>query len=222
MKKLLFLLIFFLVAPDAFSQNAATNSPTPTTTFVIFRTSQRLDSPHVATWHYFEVFQARGKWIYPDIGYVDFGSGRYREIYIGGGRTLVDSNRVTLIEELYFDQAFGPDAKNARYLQPWTLFQFRFAPKVMSEIVCFPYLPLNRSARVQYVLEHAKLEYSLAKNWKVGGGYGGYKYGNDSWQHKPLLTTTLSTRAGEFEFWLQKMPNGAQVQLRYLLMHTSR
>ena len=206
------LIVFALILSAGFSQ-------AQTTDFVIARTGVTTDSPHVGTYHYLEFFQARGKWICPDVGYVDFATSSYREVFIGAGRTLRDSKRILLIEELYFDQSFGPAAKNARYLQPWTLLQIHLTPKWTSHTVCFPYLPLNNSARIQHVLEHTKVEYTINKTWKVGGGYAGYKYGDDNWQNKPLATTTISTREGSFEFWLQKMPGGAQVQLRYEFVH---
>ena len=192
-----------------------------TTTIFIARTSQQLDSPYVRTYDYVELLQRRGRWICPDLGYIDFGRGDYREIFVGGGRSLHDSKRATLIEELYFVQASGPAAKGAKYLWPWTMLQLQFTPKLTSESVYFPYVPLNSSARIQHVLERSKLEYVLSEHWKVGAGYGGYKYGGSDWQHKPFLTATVSTRAGAFEFWLQRMPSGAQVQLRYALVHIS-
>ena len=135
---------------------------------------------------------------------------------VGAGRTLYNSKRLTWTEELYFVQATGPASKSARYLWPWTLVQFRFTPKLY-----FPYLPLNSSARIQHVLERSKFEYAVTKSWHVGVGYGGYKFADSEWQHKPFLTTTLSTHAGGFELWLQKLPGGAQVQLRYALLHNS-
>jgi hypothetical protein len=39
--------------------------------------------------------------------------------------------------------------------------------------------------------------------------------------NKPFLTTTISTLAGAFEFWLQKIPAGGQVEVRYTLVDTS-
>jgi hypothetical protein len=217
------LLISLGCAFASFAQDATTTDPavTPTTTIFVARTGVRTDVPHATTYRLFEVFQLHGKWIVPDGGYIDFGTGRYHELFIGGGRTLYDGKKAMLVEELYFDQAIGPLALSARYLQPWTLLQIRFAPKWTSETVYFPYLPLNQSALVQHVLERAKLEYTVNKTFKFGGGYAGYKYGDDRWQNKPLVTTTVSTRGGAFEFWLQKMPGGAQVQVRYTLAYTS-
>ncbi len=93
----------------------------------------------------------------------------------------------------------------------------RFSSRLTGEVVYFPYIRLNRSAHFQHVLERAKVEYAPSKAWKLGAGYGAYQYGGQPWQNKPFVTTTLGTNVGSFEFWLQKMPGGAQVQLRYQL-----
>ena len=208
-------------ALPAFAQSTTDSTSKATTTIVIARTGIRLDAPHVGTYHYVEVIRSPGRWIYPDVGYLDFATNAYRELFAGGGLALRDSKRMTLIQELFFDQAFGPAARSARYLVPWTMLQIRFTPKFASETVYFPYVPLNRAARIQHILERAKVEYAIKRPWKSGVGYGGYQYGDLPWQHRPFLTTTLSTRVGAFEFWLQRMPRGAQVQFRYLLVHTS-
>jgi hypothetical protein len=162
----------------------------------------------------------RGKWIYR-IWLHRLCSRQLSGGVRRAGGALQHSKRFTLIEELYFDQALGPAAKSARYLLPWTMLQFQFTSKFTNETVYFTYLPLNNSARIQQVIERSKFEYALGKGWRAGGGYGGYQYDNLEWQHKPFLTTTFASRAGEFEFWPQKMTGGAQIQLRYALVHTS-
>ena len=223
MKNFCVTLLFSLVwALPSLAQDATTDkTKNPTTTIFVARTGMRLDEPYRGTYHYLELFQLRGKWIYPDVGYIDFATGNYRELFVGAGRTLYDGKKLMVAGELYFVQAVGPAAKSARYLWPWTLVQVRFTPKFSNETVYFPYLPLNSSARIQHVLERSKFEYAFNKTLKVGAGYGGYKFGDTEWQHKPFITTTVSTRAGAFEFWLQRMPGGAQVQLRYTLVHAS-
>ena len=52
-----------------------------------------------------------------------------------------------------------------------------------------PLLTDHSSARVQHVLENAKVERSVGA-WKFGAGYAGYKYGDDKWQNKPFITVT--------------------------------
>jgi len=192
----------------------------PTTTIVVARTGLRTDAPHTGTYHLLEVLQFRGRWIFPDVGYIDFANNKYREIFGGVGQTLYNGEKLMVAEILYYTQAVGPAAKSAMYLQPWTQVRFHFTRKFSNETVYFPYLPLNKAARVQHVLERTKFEYTLNKTWKVGAGYSGYKYGDDQWQNKPLITTTLSTKKeGALEFWLQKVPGGGQIQIRYTLVH---
>jgi hypothetical protein len=136
----------------------------------------------MGTYRYLEFFQARGDWVLPDIGALDFYHDNYREFFIGAGRTLYNSKAVTWVEELYFAQATGSLARSARYLWPWTMVDVRFTSQLTSEVVYFPYVPL-----------------------------------------RPFVTTTLSTNVGSFELWFQKMPDGAQVQLRYqLVWHSGR
>ena len=203
-----------------YAQDAAktSNAPDPTTTVVIARTGMTVETPNVATYHYLEILQVRHGWIVPDVGYIDFGGNHYHEFFVGGGRTLYDGKHGSLIEELYFDQAFGPAAKSARYLQVFTAASLKLTAKWTVSGVYFPYLPINRTARIQHVLENVKIERSV-KAWKVGLGYGGYKYGNDKWQSKPFVTVTR----GPVEIWpFQKMPGGGQVQLRLTFAHTAR
>lgn len=202
--------------------NAKAQSPgNGTTTMFFARSGESLDSPHVETYHYVELLQLRGKWTIPDLGYIDFGHRNYQELFLGAGRTLLDSKRATLIEELYFVQAVGSAAESARYLWPWTMLQLRLTTKLTSETLYFPYIPLNASGRIQHVLERSKLEYGIHKDWKIGAGYAGYKFANLPWQQMPFIATTISTRVGAFELWLQKRQNGGQIQLRYALIHSS-
>jgi hypothetical protein len=201
------LLVFATGTASAQSANSAE-------TFVIARTGIMNGQQ---TYNLVEVFQQRGRWIYPDVGYIDFAAaGKYREIFAGAGAMLLNSKRFTVIEEGFIDQTTGPASKGATYFQPWTYVGCRLTKKIASETVYFPYLPLNKAGRIQHVLERAKLEYGF-KHLKVGGGYGAYKFGDDKWQNKPFVTTTLKAgRFGNIELWLQKMPQGhAQVQIRY-------
>lgn len=197
-------------------------APSPTTSVVLARTGENLQEPFTGTYHLFEFFQVRGNWIYPDIGTVDFATNNYRECFIGGGRTFYNSKHVSLTGELYFVEASGSAAKGARYLWPNLIVDLRLTPKLTSQTSYFPYVPLDHSAHVQEVIERSKLEYAITRSMKMGGGYGAYQYANGPWQSKPMFTTTVSTRAGSLEFWLQKIPAGAQVQMRYSFAHISR
>ncbi|HXC31373.1 MAG TPA: hypothetical protein VNZ56_02810 [Verrucomicrobiae bacterium] len=211
-------------AASGFAQGGAgaeIEPPEPTLTLFFARTGQSLTTPYRATIHYAEFLQIRNRWIYPDIGYVDFAHNNYREFFIGGGRTLIENKFAEWEQELEFVQATGPAAGSARYLQPWSMLRLRFAPKLSSEIVYFSYLPLNKTAGFHQVIERAKAEYRVQKHWKIGAGYAGADVPGGPWINKPFLTTTISSAAGDFEFWLQKIPYGAQVELRYGLLHIS-
>jgi len=217
-------IVFFGCAVPIFAQSAPTagDSAKSTTTLFFARTGQSVVAPYAGTIHYLEFLQIRNRWIYPDIGYVDFARGNYRELFIGGGRTLVDMKKASWDQELLYVQATGPAAKSARYLQPWSMLRVQFSPKFSNETVYFLYIPLNDSARIHHVLERARFEYAVKKHWEIGAGYAAGKYAKTPGQNEPFLTTTISTKVGAFEFWLQKIPNGAQVELRYALVHKSR
>lgn len=176
----------------------------------------RMGMRNHATSHYAEVSQSRGPWVLPDVYYIDFGSNRYREVGLGGGSDLLHFKFLNFTQEVYFAQTTGPAANGALYLVPWSYVGYALTSRLKGETVYFPYVPLNRAGRIQHVLERAKLEYYF-KHFKVGAGYGGYKYGAGNWQQKPFLTTTVrGGDLGELEFWLQRLPgNHMQAQIRY-------
>ena len=173
----------------------------------------------VTTQRFAEVLhESKEGWIFPDIGYVDFGGEVYREFFAGVGRTLHRSPKMTFVSTLYFQQAAGPASAAARYLVPWFLLNCRPHARLQCEAVYFPYLPLTDRAQVQHVLERAKLEYSLAPQLRLGAGYGAFQTRGIDWQHRPFLTATISPpRVGDIEVWVQHLPNrGPQLQLRYM------
>jgi hypothetical protein len=196
------------------------DSAPKTATIVMARWGERAESPAINTYHFAEVFQVRGKWIYPDIGYVDFGHNNYREFFAGGGYTLLAGKHVTAVGELLYEQALGPSTHDDRWLVPWTILQYRITSKLGGEASYFAYAPLSSTAIVQHVLERAKVEYKIKSHWKIGAGYAGKKAENSPWQNKPFLTTTLITKEGDVEFWLQRLPrNILQIELRYKLVY---
>jgi hypothetical protein len=173
----------------------------------------------VTTQRFAEVLhESANGWIFPDIGYVDFGGKVYREFFAGIGRTLRRTPRLTLVGTVYYQQAAGPASGAARYLVPWVLVNCRPHARVQCEAVYFPYLPLTARAQVQHVLERAKLEYSLVPQLRVGAGYSAFHTRGIAWQNRPFLTATVSPpRVGDVEVWVQHAPGrGVQLQLRYM------
>jgi hypothetical protein len=206
-----FTTILLLAVLAMFSASAQTNN---TENFFI----ARMGMTNKATYHLVEAFQQRGRWLGPDIGYIDFAkASEYRELFIGGGAVLLDSKYLTVMEEGLIDKATGPKSGNATYFLPWTRVAYRITPKVGGETVYFPYLPLNKAGRIQHVLERAVMEYDLSRRLRFGTGYAAYQFGNGPWESKPLLTATIKTVTyGNFTFWLQRLPdNRASAQIRY-------
>jgi hypothetical protein len=162
--------------------------------------------------------ESKSGWIFPDVGYVDFGGETYREFFAGVGRTFHRSPKLTLVGTLYYQQAAGPASGSARYLVQWVLMNCRPRARVSCEAVYFPYLPLSDRGQVQHVLERAKLEYSLLPQLKAGGGYGAFYTRGINWQNRPFFTATVTPpHVGDIEVWIQHLPHrGAQMQLRYM------
>jgi hypothetical protein len=179
----------------------------------------RIAFKDVTTQRFAEVLhESKDGWIFPDVGYVDFGGSVYREFFAGVGRTLHRSPALTFVGTLYYQQAAGPAAGSARYLVPWFLVNCRPRTRVQCEAVYFPYVPLTGNGQVQHVLERAKVEYSIAPRFRLGAGYGAFQTKGIAWQHRPFVTATVSPpRVGDVEVWVQHVPNrGAQMQLRYM------
>jgi hypothetical protein len=197
--------VFILMARAAHSQ---------TQDVLLARTAMR----SFPTGHYVEAMEIRDRWIAPDAYYFDAGSGRYREVALGGGAQLLRSKHLTITQEAYIDQALGPDAHHAIYLVPWTYIGYTLTPKVRGETVYFPYFPLNHNGHFEQIVERAKLEYYFPR-LKIGAGYGGIQVGGRDWKQKPFLTTTIrGGNLGDLEFWLQRIPgNHVQAQIRYRL-----
>lgn len=176
----------------------------------------RIGMRNAATFHFAEMWQThRGKYIYPDIGYFDGGRYGYWETFFGGGVVSHNSKHFTLVNIGYLDRAHGSKSDHALCFLPWTLVGYRITKRVSGETVYFPYLPLNKSARLQHVLDYSKVEYDFGKI-KLGGGYAAYQYGEKPWEHKPFLITTFKTNfAGNIQLWVQRIAgNRIQAQVR--------
>jgi hypothetical protein len=222
MRNTLFALFLFLGWVSTSLADEAVPHNKPMTYIYIARTGEQFQAPHVFTYHLLEYAQQRGRWLVTDFGVYDCGHGNYRELFIGGGPVYYHSKLATLTQEVFFAQDTGAAAHRARYIWIWPVADFQFTPRLTGEVVAVPCIPLNKAARIQYDFDRAKLEYALDRRFTVGAGYSGSKYASDAWLSKPFLTSTVSTRQGSFEFWLQKIPGGGQVQLRYQLIHVGR
>lgn len=210
MRKLIITAIFALFVAAVFVQAEEKDK-----TMLIFRNS--FDTARTSGSHLAEYLQIRSNgWIYPDIGYLDSNHPtEYREIFVGGGRTLVNNKHVTVMQEFYLDFASGPKAKGEMYFFPEVISSYRFG-KVNGEAVGFVFMPLTKSAKWQLIIERIKADYSLSKRFKVGIGYGAYKCEGGRWQNKPFVYPGIKMgKLGELEIWLQEVPSTARVFVRY-------
>jgi hypothetical protein len=213
------LLFVFVCLPASFAGQAASQ---PLLSTYIVRTGEPLQSPHVLTYHMLEYYQTRGRWVFPDVGYYDGGNWHDGQWFVGVGAELVHSKRATWTQQLYFAQEAGSDAHNQRSLWVWPVLDLRFTPRLTAQTVVYPTVPLDKAARWGFDVDRSKLEYAFRPHLKAGAGYAASKLATSAWKNEPFLTATVMNRTGDWEFWLERMPGGAQVQLRYQLDHRDR
>jgi hypothetical protein len=186
------------------------------------RTGEQFQGPYVQTYRLFEYSQQRGRWVLPDLGDYDFGQGGERYLFAGAGAEFRPAKNATLTQIVYFSQAVGPGSQGARFIWVWPVLDLSFTPRLTAEAVVYPSIPLNGAAQAGFDVDRAKVEYAVRRKLIAGAGYSGSICKGEPWKNKPFLTTTVSTRAGSFEFWLQRMPGGGQIQMRYQLVHSDR
>lgn len=194
----------------------------PVVSTLVVRTGEQLQTPHVPTYKMMEFSQQRGRWILPDIGIYSAEQEKDKLLFGGAGAELRLSNKAVLTQVVYFSQDVGPGSHGARSLWVWPVIDINFTPRWQAEAVVYPTIPLNRAAQAAFDVDRAKLEYVLRRHLTIGGGYSASICDGDPWKNKPFLTTTVPSRAGSFEFWLQRMPGGGQIQVRYTLIHAER
>ena len=211
------LLLIILLSPASILASDRAN-PTPVTNIYVLRTAEQLQSPHILTYRVFEWTQERGRLIAPDFGYYDTGYGKDQIWFMGAGAEMVRSRHFDWDQELYISQEAGPQANNRRALWIWPVLNFRFPSHFAAQVAAYPTLPLDRAQRVGYDVDRAKVEKSIGTRWLVGAGFAGGICTARTWQNQPFLTVTRKTHAGNFEFWLQKISGGSQVQFRYALI----
>ena len=159
-------------------------------------------------YRYAEVIQEAGRWVPLDAGYIGDTHG-YHEFYIGGGRTLIASDRLRLIGIAFLDQ----NNQKQTNVIPWALVTATPTHDISLSANWFSYFG---EGPTQHYLEHSKIEYLFPFKVKAGIGYAGSKFGTDAWKNKPLITGTLvGTPVGDVEVWGQRLPgNKLSMQLR--------
>mgnify|MGYP001580631710 CR=1 FL=1 len=174
-----------------------------------------------ATYRLGEISQTWGRWIIPDVGYLDFGEPReYRELFAGFGYKIFTSEKFELAQEIFFVQAQGREANHARYIQPWMGVWYAPHPRLNLEVAGLVYVPLNnREGQHEWVLENAKISLNVSI-FALGVGYGANPEEGE-WKNKPFLTATLAPASGKFgslEVWYFKPREGrTQLQAHFTL-----
>ena len=209
----LFLLIF--TWQSARSEEAA--APSATQNFLVIRSGEQLQSPHIFTYRLTEWSQQRGRWILPDIGYYDTGRLNDRIFFTGGGGEVIHNQRMVWTQIVYIGQATGSATQQQRMLWIWPVLDAKISERWSSETVLYPTIPLNKAERWAFDIDRTKLEYSFGSHFRAGAGYSACVGATTSWTNKPLATATVSNHTGAWEFWLERMPGGAQAQVRYTL-----
>jgi len=219
--------VFFLFsAPTLVAEPAEPHpgaDPHPVTDIFVVRGSETLQSPHQVGYRLVEWAQQRGRWIAPDFGYYDTGYAHDQLWFVGAGADVLHRRHMLWTEEIYLAQANGSEAHNQRSMWLWTVFELNLRKRLSAELVSYPTLPLDHAQPFGYDIDRFKMEWKATPHWLVGPGYTattlapGY-----AWQSRPFLTATRKSHNGDYEVWLQRIPTGAQVQLRYMLVRDER
>lgn len=160
------------------------------------------------SYHLFEIYLEKGRWIPIDGGTIGFPDGRTAEVFVGAGRNMVVKEKFYWTSELYFDKEVGEKTSGGAYLQPWNLMGGSVTKQIKWQAVAFPYIPLNKVGRFQLVVERIQATVDT-KFGKVGGGFSGYKFGGSEFQPRLLATWTPPKSPIEIRYDL-RLPHGQQ------------
>ena len=214
-RKLIFLILIGVAGIRGLAADPETERR-PLSIYVL-RTGEQLQGPHITTYRLFEYAQQRGRWIVPDFGYYDIGRPSQQYWFVGGGAELHHSNRFVWTQMLYAAQMAGSATHNERAFWIWPVLDARYTPRLTSEVVLYPTIPLDRAERWGVDLDRAKLEYAVRPKLLFGAGYNGSICAGTPWTNRPFLTATHIGHSSSWEFWIERMPHGAQIQARYQL-----
>ena len=183
----------------------------------VVRTGQRLQAPYSPTYRLVEYSQQRGRWIVPDFGYYDSGSFGYQLWFTGGGVEMHPAKRITWTQIVYAAQAAGHMSHGERSLFVWPVVDATITRRLTAETVFYPTIPLNRAQRWGFDLDRVKVEYRVRPNLVAGAGFSASTGAGMGWEKRPFATVTTLRGGRSMEFWGERIPGGAQLQVRYQL-----
>lgn len=198
-------------------------TPSPVTDVVVLRTALNAQHPFRTNYRLIEWNQQRGRWLVPDIGYYDDGYGGHQLWFGGGGAEIIHGPHLVWTEELYANQAAGKKTHNERMFWFWTVFDLKLRRNLTAQIVGYPTLPLNHAQDWGLDIDRTKLEWEFKRGWKIGPGYAATTFSDTSvWESRPFLTVTHKSGINSYEMWFERIQDGAQVQLRYMLVRDEK
>ncbi|MDR3738782.1 MAG: hypothetical protein P4L40_07140 [Terracidiphilus sp.] len=204
------------------AQSDIPHSPSPVVSTLVVRTGEPLQASHKLTYELVEFSQQRGRWVVPDIGIYGSRDESEKLLFAGGGAEFRFGNKIDFTQILYVSQAVGRGAHGARTLWIWPVLDVNLTPKWMAEAVIYPTIPLNRAAEAGFDIDRIKFQYAFNRRFSAGAGYSASIYESCSWKNKPLVTATIFARSNSYEFWVERIPAGAQVQVRTTLVRSGR
>ncbi|MGB8259974.1 MAG: hypothetical protein WCE75_06475 [Terracidiphilus sp.] len=215
MRKILVLVLVLFGA--ALSAAAEEGDAHQTEATYIVRTGQRLQPPLNGSYRLLEFTQQRGRWIFPDVGYYDIGNVNEQLWFAGAGAEVYRGKHLLWTQIVYVEQEAGKAAHNERAMWIWPVLDMNFSPRLSGQAVFYPTIPLTHAQRAGFDVDRVKVEYAFRHNILAGVGYAATVSAGSSWQNRPFVTFTNIRRSGKWEFWIQRIAGGAQLQARYQL-----
>jgi hypothetical protein len=218
-----FAIFLFSASTSAAETGDVHPAPSPVTDVVVLRTALAAQHPFRTNYRLIEWNQQRGRWLLPDIGYYDNGYFGHQLWFGGGGAELIHGPRLVWTEELYANQAAGKGTHNERMFWFWTVFDLKLRRNLTAQIVGYPTLPLNHSQDWGLDIDRTKLEWEFKRDWKIGPGYAATSFADKGvWDSRPFVTFTHKSGIHTYELWAERIPSGAQFQLRYMMVRDEK
>lgn len=174
------------------------------------------DGSGTANTHIFMVSKSLTEKMGATVGIIGHGShDNSGEVMVGFDRLMFAGEKSSLVLGAYLDRGFGSDAENSFHVLTLIAGDYNLSEQVALEGTGFVLLPMNTDSKMLYIIEQARISYSLTDTVSVGGGYASCHTGGESWDHQPFVFGGKNTSVGNWELWLQHNSGDAQVKLQY-------
>lgn len=170
------------------------------------------------TYTYNAVWVEDGKKVDVDAGYLTYPGVSTGEAYIGAGYTIIAKENFFFVFEGLVDYETGNKTAHGVYFQPWTAFGGKYK-RVNFGGVVFPYVPINKAAQKQLVIENLTLSTKIPGG-TLEGGYAAYASNAAGYHHKPFVGFTPNWKPlSNVTIWYQRdtKTHGNIIQIRFHL-----